>query len=78
MGEESGGSTACNDASKMHELKYTGIRLNLPRATFATSARCLPLGRGIRPDIEVKPTIQDLVAGRDVVMEKVISLVRSQ
>jgi hypothetical protein len=78
IGEESGGSTACNDASKEHVLKHTGLRLNLPRRTFATSARCLPLGSGILPDIEVRPTIQDLIAGRDVVLEKAISLIESR
>lgn len=78
VGEESGGSSACNDASKGHTLKHTGLYLNLPRRTFATSARCLPYGRGIPPDIEVQPTIRDLIAGRDVVMEKVISLFASQ
>jgi len=78
VGEESGGSSACNDASKGHVLKHTGLELNLPRATFATSARCLPYGRGIPPDIEVKPTIDDIIAGRDVVLEKAIALIESQ
>ncbi len=78
VGEESGGSSACNDASKEHVLKHTGLRLNLPRRTFATSASCLPYGRGIPPDIEVQPTIHDLIAGRDIVLEKVISLIESQ
>jgi hypothetical protein len=75
VGEESGGSSVCNDASRMHVLKHTGLRLNLPRRTFATSARCLPDGRGIPPDVEVRPTIHDLIAGRDVVLEKAISLI---
>lgn len=74
VGEESGGSSACNDASQLHTLQHTRLRLNLPRRTFATSARCLPLGRGIPPDIEVRPAIQDLIAGRDVVLERAISL----
>jgi hypothetical protein len=77
VGEESGGSTACNDASRMHTMKHTRLQLNLPRRTFATSARCLPYGRGIPPDIEVQPTIHDLIAGRDIVLEKAISMIRS-
>jgi len=78
VGEESGGSSACNDASKGHVMKHTGLELNLPRRAFATSARCLPIGRGIPPDIEVKPTIHDLIAGRDVVLEKAIALIESR
>jgi hypothetical protein len=77
IGEESGGSRACNDASKMHEMGHTRLRLNLPRRAFATSARCLPDGRGIPPDIEVQPTIQDLIADRDVVLEKAVSLIET-
>jgi len=75
VGEETGGSTACNDASKMFELKHTGLRLNLPRRTFAVAATCLPLAGGIPPDHHVQPTIEDLIAGRDVVLEKAISLI---
>jgi hypothetical protein len=78
MGEESGGAGACNDASKEYVLKHTRLRLNLPRATFATSARCLPPGRGIPPDIEVQPTIDDLIAGRDIVLETAISLLKTR
>jgi hypothetical protein len=59
-------------------MKQTGVRLNVPRRTFATSARCLPYGRGVPPDIEVQPTIHDLIAGRDVVLEKAISLIESR
>lgn len=33
-------------------------------------------GRGIEPDVLVQPTVEDLKAGRDVVLEKVLSLVR--
>ncbi|MFC1572628.1 S41 family peptidase [Candidatus Eisenbacteria bacterium] len=77
VGEESGGSSVCNDASKEHVLKHTRLRLNLPRRTFATSAKCLPMGRGIPPDIAIQPTIGDLISGRDVVLEKAISLVAS-
>ena len=77
MGEESGGASACNDASKEHVLKHPQLRLNPPRATFATSALCLPLGRGVLPDIEVQPTIQDIIENRDVVLEKALSLLDS-
>ena len=35
-------------------------------------------GRGIEPDVSVQPTIQDLKAGRDVVLEKALSLARGQ
>ena len=38
----------------------------------------LPDGRGIPPDIEVQPTIHDLIAGRDIVLNKAISLIESQ
>jgi hypothetical protein len=78
ISEETGGSGTCTDASKEHVLKHTGLRLNLPRRTFTTSARCLPRGRGIPPDVEVQSTIRELIAGRDVVLETAVSLVGSR
>lgn len=35
-------------------------------------------GRGIEPDVFVQPTIQDLKSGRDVVLEKALSLARDK
>jgi hypothetical protein len=78
IGEETGGSYACNDASSSHVLNHTGIELNLPNETFRVAVDGLTKGRGILPDIPVQPTISDLIDGRDVVMEQAEALIQRQ
>ncbi|MFH2037673.1 MAG: S41 family peptidase [Candidatus Zixiibacteriota bacterium] len=78
IGEESGGSYACNDASGEYYLSNTGIRINLPRRTFKTAVDGLTKGRGIIPDIKIKPTIADLINGRDPVMENAVELIENK
>jgi len=75
IGIETGGSFACNDASEEYTLKHSGLKLGLPRMTFRVVAPGLTKGRGILPDHEIRPTIDDLINGRDVVREKAISLI---
>jgi hypothetical protein len=69
VGEESGGSFSCNDNSTMIALPHSGFRLKLARTGFETTARSLPRGRGIIPDAEIRPSIDDLISGRDPVLE---------
>ena len=76
IGEESGGSYACNGGYREHRLRNTGIELLLPRATFITDVRGLPRGRGIIPDHSVKPDFADLMTGTDPAMETAIDLLR--
>ena len=35
-----------------------------------------PIDRGLIPDIEVEPTIEDVLAGRDAVLEHTLRLIR--
>ncbi len=76
IGEESGGSYACNGGYREHRLRNTGIELLLPHATFITNVRGLPQGRGIIPDHPVKPHFADLMTGIDPAMETAIDLIR--
>lgn len=69
VGEESGGSFSCNDNSTLVELPHGGFRLKVARTAFETSARDLPRGRGILPDVPIRPTVDHLIAGRDPVLE---------
>jgi hypothetical protein len=69
LGEESGGSFSCNDNSTMIVMPHSGFRLKLARTGFETTASSLPRGRGISPDVEIRPSVEDLVSGRDPVLE---------
>jgi hypothetical protein len=74
VGEETGGTYTCNDASKGFTLKNTGLRINMPRMTFAAAVSGMPDDRGIMPDHEVEPRIEDLIQGRDTVREFALEL----
>lgn len=74
VGEETGGTYACNDGSKIVELRHTRLRMNLPRETFVASVTGLDRGRGLQPDHPIAPTGADLAAGRDVVLEEALKL----
>ena len=50
-------------------MPHSGFRLKLARTGFETSANSLPRGRGILPDVEIRPTIEDLLSKRDPILE---------
>lgn len=75
IGSESGGSFICNDGTQPLTLKNSGIVVNLPRMIFKTSVNSLPLGEGIKPDIEVSYTIDDLINRKDLEMDEVLNLI---
>lgn len=75
IGEETGGSYACNGAYKEFTLKNTGINLLLPHGVFITDVNGLTKGRGIMPDYSVQPSIEDIVNKKDVVLERALSLI---
>jgi hypothetical protein len=76
IGEESGGSFYCNDGSIQLTLPETGIRFNLPRVTFQTAVSGFKKGEPLLPDHTVKPTFDDLLNGRDAVMEYTMKLMK--
>jgi len=67
VGRESGGSARCYDGSLHLELPHTGLRLRVARLPFQAAGADAYVDRGILPDYEVPPEIDDLVAGRDTV-----------
>lgn len=75
IGEESGATYTCNDASHEVRLKHTGYRLRSARRTFATAVWGLPVDRGILPDHEVLRTIEDVIEHRDPVWEFTLELI---
>lgn len=77
IGEETGGSFACTDGSGDVMLSNTTLIPHGSVALFETAVTGLTPGRGIMPDYEVVPTIQDYITGRDAVMEYAISLMKN-
>ncbi|MFC1475377.1 S41 family peptidase [Candidatus Zixiibacteriota bacterium] len=75
IGEETGGSYACNGGYRDVCLEHTGICFLLPHTTFITEVHGLTRGRGIMPDYAVQPSIFDILNGVDPVLEKAKSLI---
>ncbi|MBN2227734.1 MAG: hypothetical protein JW763_10265 [candidate division Zixibacteria bacterium] len=75
IGEESGGSYACNGGYKDMTLANSGINVLLPRTVFRTAVSGFARGKGIAPDFPVTPTIDDSVDDRDVIMQTAITLI---
>jgi C-terminal processing protease CtpA/Prc len=74
MGEECGagyyGNTSGSTANVV--LPRTGIQVRVPLVLYTLAVDGYPRDRGIVPDIPVVPTIEDLLARRDVVMERAL------
>ena len=75
IGEEAGGSFYCNDGSKQLALPNTRIELNLPQLTFQTAVAGYEKGDPLLPDHYVKPSLEDLLSGRDAEMEYAMQLI---
>jgi len=76
IGLETGGTYTCNNASKMINLDHTQYYVNCPRATFATAVSGFPPDRGIMPDIEVEPSVEDIINGKDTMMEIALAKIK--
>lgn len=77
IGTESGGSFVCNDVTPPITLKNSGIVVYLSRMSFKTPVSGLPLGEGIKPDIEINYTIDDLINKKDLEMIEALRLINS-
>ncbi|MCP5048883.1 MAG: hypothetical protein GY940_17060, partial [bacterium] len=58
-------------------LPNTGIRLNIPMVRYTMDVSGYPKDRGLIPDHEVIPTIQDLLNDKDVQMEFIINKIKN-
>ena len=77
VGEETGGGAYGNTAWFIPDatLPNTRVRFRLPRFRMVMSKNYLKTGRGITPDIEVKPSSEAIRKGLDVKMEYIKKLI---
>lgn len=69
IGQESGGSFACTDSSQNFVLPNTKIQLRTSTKVWKVAVEGLTPGRGIMPDYEVVPAMEDYIGEKDVVLE---------
>jgi C-terminal processing protease CtpA/Prc len=72
VGEETGGGYYGNNSGTFVIVMLPNSRLNvgIPMLAYYTAVKNYPWpDRGIMPDYEVKPTLQDILLGKDAVLE---------
>lgn len=77
VGEETGGGAYGNTAWMIPEVRLpnTGIRFSLPKFRLVMDSRLVADGRGVMPDIQVSPSVEDIRNGIDVKVETVRKLI---
>ena len=77
IGEEAGGNASQNTSgyTPVLVLPNTRLRMLIPTQRFILDVHRPNEGHGVRPDHEVKPEIEDLLQGRDVVMDFTLDLI---
>ncbi len=79
VGEESGGAYVGNTSGRVVRvvLPNTRAQVGVPILRYDLAvAPAKPFGRGIRPDVPVRTTVADWIAGRDVELAKALELAR--
>ncbi len=75
IGEETGATYTCNDASHDTILKHTGYRLQSARHSFATAVIGFPLDKGILPEHPVRQSVDEVIMNQDAVLEYTLNLI---
>jgi C-terminal processing protease CtpA/Prc len=75
FGEECGSGYYGNTSGFMvtATLPNTRIQIRVPLVLYTMAVDGYPKDRGIVPDFPVSPTIEDLLAGRDVILERALA-----
>jgi hypothetical protein len=80
VGEETGGGAYGNTAWLIPDvtLPETGIRFRLPLFRLVMDKNNIKNGRGVQPEMEVKPTIEAIRRGDDYKLNKVMELIKKE
>jgi len=81
IGEESGGAYVGNTSGGVARvvLPHSLIQIGVPLTRYDLAvAPERPFGRGVRPDVPIVPGLDDLMAGRDVVLAKALEMARAE
>lgn len=80
IGEETGGGFYGNTSGYSYELElpHSGIIIDIPALKFEMNVEGLPFGRGVIPHHRVIPSIEEYLAGQDVVLAYTLDLIKKQ
>lgn len=79
IGEETGGAYNSTVAGTYLSRYLPNSKLFVPvwMMNFESDYKVEPDGYGIKPDIKIEPKLEDLLNGRDTVLEKAINVIKS-
>lgn len=80
IGQEAGGGAAGNTSGGFFSLKLpnTGFVVYIPVAKCELAVKNNELGRGVMPDMEVTPTIDDLLSKKDLELNAALKMISSK
>ncbi len=80
IGEETGGAVeGCNAGiTPYYRLPHTGIKIRMPAFRIVHDVSPAITGHGILPDYPVEYTIKDILAKRDLELEKALALIKDR
>jgi hypothetical protein len=78
VGEETGGGAYGNSAWLIPDvtLPETGVRIRLPLFRLVIDKTIPKIGRGVQPEIESFPTVNDVKRGADYKLDKAMELIK--
>jgi len=78
IGEEAGGNpvSQVGDFEQMLTLPTSGVRMIIPLIYEKMNVNFENTGHGVLPDYPIRPSIQDMIDGKDVVMEFTLDLIQ--
>jgi hypothetical protein len=79
VGEETGGGAYGNTAWLIPDvtLPETGIRFRLPLFRLVIDKNYPKTGKGVQPEVEVKPTVDAIRRGADYKLDKVMEMIKA-
>ncbi|MFC2084277.1 S41 family peptidase [Bacteroidota bacterium] len=78
IGEETGGTYKCNGCDYNDKLPNTKIEYHCARCVYRTNVFGFNSNRGILPDFEVNPSIEDLIEEKDAVLDFTLTLIKNE
>ena len=78
VGEETGGGAYGNSAWLIPDvtLPETGVRFRLPLFRMVIDKNCPKTGKGVQPEVESKPTVDDVRRNADFKLDKAMELIK--
>ncbi len=76
VGSETGATYVCTDSSKDTVLNNTRLRLHYSTLAYRVAVDGMSEHEGVKPDIRIAPTIEDILNDRDVQMEAALQFLK--